>query len=243
MNKKSFSFAAGALLLGLATLAAPCKIEAQPLNDRVEVNLPYSVTIGDKVLQPGHYRIEELDSVAGASPVLLIYGDNGMKFETSAMTIPALQNRTQPDTRVILHHIGNDYYFDKVWVQGKDYGYEFPLPKSVRERELEASSVSITTAQPAPAPASSATVTQTTTEQSAQTTATTAATQDMTASQSTADRAVVDTAPAPALTPAPDTSELPAAPASMPHTDAGWLMMLLSGGTLTGLGASLRRKR
>jgi len=30
---------------------------------------------------------------------------------------------------------------------------------------------------------------------------------------------------------------------SMPNTSAGWLMMLLSGGALSGAGLSLRRKR
>ena len=38
---------------------------------------------------------------------------------------------------MILHHFGNDYYFDKVWIQGKDYGYEFPVPDSVKSRERE----------------------------------------------------------------------------------------------------------
>src|SRR5580704_4535216 len=143
MNTKSFKIGAIALAIGLGTLVAPNRSQAQPLNDRVEVNLPYSVTIGDKILQPGQYTIQELDSVA-KSPVLVFYGDNGMKFETSAMTISALENRTQPDTRVILHHIGNDYYFDKIWIQGKDYGYEFVLPNSVKQRENEASqSVSV----------------------------------------------------------------------------------------------------
>src|SRR5262249_56060244 len=70
--------------------------------------------------------------------VLLIYSDSGMRFETSAMTIPCLDINTARDTRVILHHFGNDYYFDKIWIQGKDYGYEFPLPNSVKQREKEA---------------------------------------------------------------------------------------------------------
>src|ERR1700729_1125593 len=108
MKTRSFTFAASALALGLATLVGPRPVQAQPLWDRVDVNLPYSVTIGDKTLQPGSYVIQKLDSPSGGSQVLLIYGDNGMKFETSALTIPALQNRTQPDTRVILHHIGGD---------------------------------------------------------------------------------------------------------------------------------------
>ncbi len=259
MQSRNFTFAASALVLGLATLAAPGTIQAQPLFDRVNVTLPYTVTIGDRTLQPGNYIIQQLDSMSGGSQVLLIYGDNGMKFQTSALTIPALENRTQPDTRVMLHHIGNDYYFDKVWVQGKDYGYEFPLPNSVKQREREAmapvsvaassSSVPQATMQAATTQAATtqaATTQKATTAQAStpvQTTqsATTAqstvqqqtTTQATTTPQSTADRSV-DTTPA-----TNDNSSTPA----MPHTNAGWLMMLLGGGTLSGLGASLRRKR
>src|SRR5580698_4194129 len=166
MKNRSFTFAASALVLGLATFVAPSTVQAQPMFDRVDVTLPYSVSIGDKTLQPGNYVIQQLDSATGGSQVLLIYGDNGMKFETSALTIPALQNRTQPDTRVILHHIGNDYYFDKVWVQGKDYGYEFPLPNSVKSREKEAMEpVSVAaTASSVPATTSQATTQAATTQ-------------------------------------------------------------------------------
>src|SRR3954469_3705071 len=129
---------AGVVALGLAAWNTPSKAQG-PLYDRVNVNLPYSVSIGERTLSPGVYVIQQLRDQGGGSRVLLIYSDNGMKFETSAMTIPALEgnNVTQENTRVILHHFGNDYYFDKVWIQGKDYGYEFPLPDSVKARERE----------------------------------------------------------------------------------------------------------
>jgi hypothetical protein len=264
MKTRTFTFAASALALGLATLVGPRPVQAQPLWDRVDVNLPYSVTIGDKTLQPGSYVIQQLDSPSGGSQVLLIYGDNGMKFETSALTIPALQNRTQPDTRVILHHIGGDYYFDKVWIQGKDYGYEFPLPNSVKMREKEAMQpVSVA------ANASSVQATQTTTTQSTATAATNqstvqqtttqqATTQQATTQQATTQQATMQQATAPPVTtqqqtsaaqatmpPAtePNTANRSSEPPAMPHTSAGWLMMLLSGGALSGLGAKLRRKR
>jgi hypothetical protein len=128
---------AGVLALGLATWT-PSKAQG-PLYDRVNVNLPYTVSIGERTLPPGDYVIQQLRDQGGNSRVLLIYSDNGMKFETSAMTIPALEgtNVTQDNTRVVLHHFGNDYYFDKVWIQGKDYGYEFPLPDAVKSRQRE----------------------------------------------------------------------------------------------------------
>src|SRR5436190_1989272 len=127
---------AGVVALGLAAWNTPSKAQG-PMYDRVNVTLPYSVTIGDRTLQPGDYVIQQLRDQGGGSRVLLIYSDNGMKFETSAMTIPALDQNTPEHTRVILHHFGNDYYFDKVWIQGKDYGYEFPVPDSVKARERE----------------------------------------------------------------------------------------------------------
>src|SRR6476659_7689380 len=136
MKIGTFAIAAGVTALGLATWMTPGKAQG-PLYDRVNVNLPYAVTVGDRTLQPGDYVIQQLRDQGGNSRVLLIYSDNGMKFETSAMTIPALDPNTARDTKVILHHFGNDYFFDKVWIQGKDYGYEFPLPDSVKARQRE----------------------------------------------------------------------------------------------------------
>jgi hypothetical protein len=248
MKDRSFTFAVSGLVLGLAALVAPSAIQAQPMWDRVDVNLPYSVTIGDKTLQPGNYVIQQLDSATGGSQVLLIYGDNGMKFETSALTIPALQNRTQPDTRVILHHIGNDYYFDKVWVQGKDYGYEFPLPNSVKQREKEAMQPVVVTANASSVPAATAqaAATQPATTQPATTQP--ATTQPATTTQASTPVQTTQPATTAASTVQEQTttanrSAEPEPTPAMPHTDAGWLMMLLGGGALSGLGASLRRKR
>jgi hypothetical protein len=247
MKTRSFTFAASALALGLATLVMPRPIQAQPLWDRVDVNLPYSVTIGDRILQPGSYVIQQLDSPSGGSQVLLIYGDNGMKFETSALTIPALENRTQPDTRVVLHHIGNDYYFDKVWVQGKDYGYEFPLPNSVKMREKEAMQpVSVAATASSVQATQTAATNQTTVQQ--QTTTQQATTQQATTQQATEPPVTTQQQTATAQNTMPPATEQNTANRSteapaMPHTSAGWLMMLLSGGALSGLGAKLRSKR
>jgi hypothetical protein len=284
---------AGVLALGLATWT-PSKAQG-PLYDRVKVNLPYSVTIGERTLQPGDYVIQQLRDQGGGSRVLLIYSDSGMKFETSAMTIPALDNRTPEDTKVILHHFGNDYYFDKVWIQGKDYGYEFPLPDAVKSREreraqpisvaanystvqqTESASTTTTTTSTDTAANTAATTRQTTTPAAAGQTTTSAATSGQTtlgqhadANQSTTQSATTtqrtmtaqsQTTMPPATTqsqatmqPSTTTSRSTASAAdqsatsgsadrSKPNTAAGWVMMLLSGGALSGAGLALRRRR
>src|SRR3982751_4817057 len=174
---------AGVVALGLAAWNTPSNAQG-PMYDRVNVTLPYSVTIGDRTLQPGDYVIQQLRDQGGGSRVLLIYSDNGMKFETSAMTIPALDQNTPESTKVVLHHFGNDYYFDKVWIQGKDYGYEFPVPDSVKARERERM-------QPISVAATYSTVQQTDTSTTttntttAQTTPPAATTQSTTTAQST----------------------------------------------------------
>jgi hypothetical protein len=306
---------AGVVALGLAAWNTPSKAQG-PMYDRVNVTLPYSVTIGDRTLQPGDYVIQQLRDQGGGSRVLLIYSDNGMKFETSAMTIPALDQNTPEHTRVILHHFGNDYYFDKVWIQGKDYGYEFPVPDSVKARENErmqpisvaanystvqqsdtTTNTTTTTAANNQGTTSAATnqgttsaatnqgtssaatnqgttsaathqgttsaannqgttsaaTNQGTTAQATQSPATTSSTmtaQNQTTSQpSTVQNqgsvAPYDNSAASNATTARSTARNmnSGADRSMPNTSAGWLMMLLSGGALSGAGLSLRRKR
>ena len=238
MTSKNIGYGAAALALGAALLVMPGKVQGQgPMFDRVDVNLPYTVTIGDKTLQPGDYVIQQMDSTSGDSRVLLIYGNDGMKFETSAMTIPTLDPNTARDTKVILHHFGNDYYFDKIWIQGKDYGYEFPLPNSVKQREKEemqpvsvAANYSVT-----PQPAQTATTTQQTT---------TAAEQQPTTPPATEQPQTMPPATEQPQTMPPATeANREAPPTTMPKTSADWVMMLLSGGGLSGLGLALRHRR
>lgn len=269
----NFAIAAGALALGLATWITPVTNAQGPMYDRVNVSLPYTVTIGDHTLQPGDYVIQQLGSQSG-SRVLLIYSDKGMKFETSAMTIPAVEVNTPESTKIVLHRFGSDYYFDKIWIQGKDYGYEFPLPNSVKQRESErmqavsvpanyqavpdTTTATTTSAETSvtPAPVTPEPVTPEPAATATQTTPPAAEPQPMVDANQNASSA--STAPAPM---APSTMDNNSADRSMdnsgsgnagntgrsdrsmPNTSAGWLMMLLSGGTLSGAGLMLRRKR
>jgi hypothetical protein len=264
MKIRTIMVTAGVLALGLASTPG----QAQgPLYDRVNVSLPYSVSVGGRTLQPGDYVIQQLRDNGGGSRVLLIYSDNGMKFETSAMTIPALQGTsvTPEKTSVVLHHLGNDYYFDKVWIQGKDYGYEFPLPDAVKSRQKEraepisvaatysttqqntttAAATTPSTATAAPATTTAQATTQPATTQPQTTTApattpSTATAQPSTMQPSTTQSATTTRSTmAPATTVATNTS----ADRAMPATSAGWLMMLLSGGALSSVGFALRRKQ
>ena len=222
MNVKNLLFAVGVWTLGLATLAVPMRAQG-PLYDKVLVDLPYAVTIGNKVLQPGNYVIRQNDSPGGGSRVLLIYSNHGMHFETSTLTIPTLDQRTPESTKVVLHRFGNDYYFDKIWIQGKNYGYEFPLPESVKSRERERMQ-----------PVTVAARYEATRAQTQQ--AETKSEQRTEVAQAAPPPPPPQAAP-PAPAPAP-----PVAEREMPHTSADWLGLLLGGGLLTSGGLIVRRR-
>jgi hypothetical protein len=245
MTGKQFATAASTFVLGLGLWLTPGQAQG-PMYDRVDVNLPYAVTLGDTTLQPGDYTIKELPS-QNKERVLLIYSDKGVKHEATVMTIPAYQNQTPDDTKVVLHHYGPDYYFDKIWVTGKNYGYEFPVPDSVKARQREREQpVSVaasyqapptqTAAAPAPAPAP----VPEPRPQVAENTPPAAAAP----APAPPENQVAQNTPPPA--PADNSANRDATPAAdnktLPSTSAGWVMMLLGGGGLSGVGYFLRKR-
>jgi hypothetical protein len=216
MKTKTFAIVVSTLALECATFVTAARAQG-PLFDTVKVKLPYTVQIRDKTLKPGPYVIKELQSQS-KSRVLDIYSDDGRVFETSAITIPAYSLETPDQTTVTLHQIGKNFYFDRVMIEGKNYGYEFPLPSQAKQRQRELQLISLAAtyqAQPAPAPQAVAQAAPPPPEE----------------------------APAPApeeVTPAP--APAPQASRELPKTAGDWLMLLLSGGFLSGAGLLLRRR-
>jgi hypothetical protein len=247
------------LLLTVGFLAASIGIAQGPLYDRIIVTMPYPMNVNGTVLQPGDYEIRQHQSAAGGSRILHFYSDGGMKLETTAMAIPALDNKTPEETKLVLDHIGSDYYLNKVWVQGKDYGYEFPIPDEVRRRETERTASSVVARYEPSLSSETSTTSQTTTTTSEQTERTEVA---QAAPAPEPAPAPVEAAPAPAPEPAPaPQAEAQPAPApalegsartemaadrpspDMPATAGNWMNLLLGGGLLSSAGLALRRFR
>jgi hypothetical protein len=230
-------------------LTAAAAMAQGPMYDKITVTLPYSVTINETVLPPGEYEIRQ-DPSPTNNRILRFFTDKGMKFETTAMAIPTLDNRTPEDTSLVLEKYGSDYYLNKVWVQGKMYGYEFPVPDSVRNRERERTPTTVAARYEAAPTQTTTTTAQTTT---AQTTTTPPAPRVDTTETVPPPPARVDAQPArepeqtrpfelAQNTPPPPQGAADTTPA-MPETSANWLNLMLGGGALAGLGLMLRRSK
>ena len=131
MNTVTMTLAVSVLSFTAAFLAPPANAQTKPA-DSFEITVLHPLTIGNQILQPGDYKVEPLSIAGGYTPVLLFRGPNDTKQQIAAKTVPTVENRLQPETRVLYHHIGDRYYFDRIWVKGVAYGYKFELPKNVK---------------------------------------------------------------------------------------------------------------
>jgi hypothetical protein len=250
MNTRKLALMTGLLALGTAMLVSP-GVKAQPLDDKVIVDMPYTTTIGHKTLPPGEYVIKRLPNSSG-SRILLFYSDNGMKFETSAMTIPVYDPNVARDSKVILSRVGDDYYYDKVWVQGKSYGYEFVLPKEVRMRIKELARITVPGSSTSTITASTTTTTTSSQEIAAAEVEQPVVQQEVeTKVEERTEIAQAEPVVEPAPEPLPESADraMDEAPApttaareEMPHTATTWMAMLLAGATLLGAGMMVSRR-
>ncbi len=139
------TFTAGAMLLagGLAGSlnAQSYSIDNVPpplnANDAFYLQLSNPVTIGNHVLPPGRYHCERLDIAGADLPVLTLRRDDpGEKpVYIAAVIEPAFKQFAPAETSATYYHIGDRYYFDRIFVRGLNYGFRFELPKSVKKEE------------------------------------------------------------------------------------------------------------
>jgi hypothetical protein len=71
--------------------------------------------------------------------VLTIRGDDETKskINIAASVFPIFTQFAPSETQATYYHIGNNYYFNRIWIRGLNYGYKFRLPKNVRHQETQ----------------------------------------------------------------------------------------------------------
>ncbi len=217
------------------------------LYDRVDVSFAQNVIVNGTNLPAGRYEIRQLRNSGGGARILFVSSDNGTKFEASGATIPIVSNEVPSETKVILQHVGQNYYLNKIWIDGKDYGYEFPLPAEARNLMQERSeSLTLTATYRPEQPAQVA--------QAAPPPRPEPAPQPpppppQPERQPEAAPPPPPPTPQPEPTPEPKPEPAPPPPApeptpapNMPATADNWVTLVTIGGALAGLGALLRKR-
>lgn len=205
-----------------------------PLYDRVMVDFRNSVNVNGRIIPPGHYEIRELRSVGpDATRILFVESENGRQFEASGATIAILQNEPPARTEVILQRIGTNYYLNRIWINGKDYGYEFPLPAEARALMRERSEVITVVASYRPEPVAVA--------EAPKPTPTPTPEPPPPPPPTPAPTPEPTPEPTPTPQPTPEPTPVPEEP-KMPATGDNWAMLMTVGSALAALGLALRRK-
>ena len=114
------------ITLAIVSMGLPNAVRAQgPAGDEIQVTLDRAVQVGSQTLPAGSYTIRQVTSASNPR-VLEFTSENGTKLDASVTAIPILQNTPPSETKVILDDEGGVARLARIWVQGKNYGYEFP---------------------------------------------------------------------------------------------------------------------
>lgn len=96
-----------------------------PAGDEIRVTFDRSVQVGHETLAPGDYTIRQVTSASNPR-VLSFTSKASSKVEATVAAIPIMQNIAPPETKVEIQDEGGGARLARIWVQGKNYGYEFP---------------------------------------------------------------------------------------------------------------------
>lgn len=129
MNIPATDKARVALIVAFSGLLAPYTAKAQSFGTPVVAEIPFAFHIGSDRLPPGRYRFE-----MRRDGLLWIDGDSD-----SAVMLVLRQstNRPSPDSAVVFHHYGDQYFLREVRTAGDDGFLWSDESKAERRAKLE----------------------------------------------------------------------------------------------------------
>jgi hypothetical protein len=129
-RKRILSAAAG--LIGLAGLlgAPPARAQVEAV---MQADIPFSFHAGDAQLPAGKYRIQAPEDSYGR--VMEIYGPDG---QAALFQVIGTESRTpSPDSELVFHKYGDNYYLWKISETGSVNGDELPVSHSEKSLRRE----------------------------------------------------------------------------------------------------------
>jgi len=127
MKRLAFKILAPTILLGLFGAA---RSYAQ-IENRVDVNVPFSFYAGSTLLPAGSYTISP---ISGAPLTLLVRSENE-KVGVVIETVPAEATNLPKETDLVFDELAGKHFLSMIWVDGSSMGYQV-LPSPMHEQLL-----------------------------------------------------------------------------------------------------------
>ncbi len=124
-----------AALLVATVIVAGVSAQAQSLQYKLTVDIPFDFKVADQTLPAGKYSIGRSQETSGDT-VLQIRSNDGQST-TNRFSIPIVSFKTKSRGELIFHRYGDQYFLSEVWPAGGGTGRAFLKTRS--ERDLEKS--------------------------------------------------------------------------------------------------------
>ena len=124
-----------AALLVATVIVAGVSAQAQSLQYKLTVDIPFDFKVTDQTLPAGKYSIGRTQETSGDT-VLQIRSNDGQST-TNRFSIPIVSFKTKSRGELIFHRYGDQYFLSEVWPAGGGTGRAFL--KTRTERDLEKS--------------------------------------------------------------------------------------------------------
>lgn len=118
-----------ALIAAFATILAQPAVKAQTTSNAVVAKIPFAFQIGSYRLPAGTYRLE-----TQGNALLWIKGDSGSAV---MMVLKDATKNPSPDSVVVFHHYGNQYFLREVRTAGDEGFLWSSETKAERRAKLE----------------------------------------------------------------------------------------------------------
>jgi hypothetical protein len=125
-----------AVLLAMAIIVAGVSAQAQSLQYKLTVNIPFAFTVSNQILPAGKYQIGRAHESSGDT-VLQIRSTDGQST-TNRFSIPIVTFKTKSRGELIFHRYGDQYFLAEVWPAGGGTGRAFLKTRTERNLERDA---------------------------------------------------------------------------------------------------------
>ncbi|HEY6215163.1 MAG TPA: hypothetical protein VIW74_00785 [Pyrinomonadaceae bacterium] len=134
MKTKLYNLMAKARVLCAVVLATACvSVQAQSLQYRIRVNIPFDFSIANKKLPAGNYSIGR--AIQNSDNTVLSILDGRGHTKEARLSIPVLAAEAKNQATLVFHRYGDEYFLYQVWTAGETTGRQFL--KSSAERALQ----------------------------------------------------------------------------------------------------------
>jgi hypothetical protein len=136
MNKTVVKGFITATVMAMAIIFAGVSAQAQSLQYKLTVNIPFDFQVADQKLPAGKYQVGRSIESSGDT-VLQIRSTDGHST-ANRFSIPVVAVKTKNRGELIFHRYGDQYFLSEVWPAGGGTGRAFLKTRSERDLERNA---------------------------------------------------------------------------------------------------------